>query len=225
LGSHNLCGITMVRRTRTVKIAAGLISLLLSSTLPGCNSDSAYVPASGDIIFHTSRSSQSEAIQLATKSRYSHMGVVYVQDGQPVVFEAVEPVKITPLKEWAVRGDGGHFVVKRLSAASSVLSAEVLSRMFEVARGFAGKHYDAHFEWSDDRIYCSELVWKIYKRGAGLELGVLETLGDFDRSSPAVRRIMEERWGDSPPLEEVVISPVAIYESDLLVEVYRNEAP
>ncbi|MFN5642554.1 MAG: hypothetical protein ACK45S_09180 [Sphingobacteriales bacterium] len=31
----------------------------------------------GDLIFHTSRSYQSKAIQLATKSKYSHCGIVY----------------------------------------------------------------------------------------------------------------------------------------------------
>jgi hypothetical protein len=35
-----------------------------------------YEPRNGDIIFHTSRSAQSVAIQLATQSRYSHMGIV-----------------------------------------------------------------------------------------------------------------------------------------------------
>src|SRR5437867_163185 len=24
--------------------------------------------------------------------------------------------------------------------------------------------YDLTFEWSDDKIYCSELVWKVYER-------------------------------------------------------------
>ncbi len=32
----------------------------------------------GDIIFQESKSSQSKAIQLATNSRYSHMGIIYI---------------------------------------------------------------------------------------------------------------------------------------------------
>src|SRR5690606_5876902 len=35
----------------------------------------------GDIIFQTSKSSQSQAIQLATKSKYSHMGIIYESEG------------------------------------------------------------------------------------------------------------------------------------------------
>ena len=30
----------------------------------------------GDLIFHTSQSSQSQAIQIATNSKYSHMGII-----------------------------------------------------------------------------------------------------------------------------------------------------
>ena len=40
----------------------------------------------GDIIFHTSRSAQSLAIQRATHSPYSHVGVIFLRDGKPFVF-------------------------------------------------------------------------------------------------------------------------------------------
>ena len=53
----------------------------------------------GDIIFHTSRSAQSVAIQRATHSPYSHMGVVLYRDGKPFVFEAIATVRYTPLDE------------------------------------------------------------------------------------------------------------------------------
>ena len=52
----------------------------------------------GDIIFQTTQSSQSKAIQLATHSRYSHVGIVYFDKRQPMVLEAVQPVRVTPLK-------------------------------------------------------------------------------------------------------------------------------
>ena len=35
----------------------------------------------GDLIFHTSQSAQSRAIQLATHSSYSHCGIVYKEAG------------------------------------------------------------------------------------------------------------------------------------------------
>jgi hypothetical protein len=51
----------------------------------------------GDIIFQTSLSTQSKAIQLATNSPYSHCGIIYKDGEKFYVFEAVQPVKKTPL--------------------------------------------------------------------------------------------------------------------------------
>ncbi|GAA4370103.1 hypothetical protein GCM10023185_44350 [Hymenobacter saemangeumensis] len=104
----------------------------------------------GDLIFHTSLSAQSQAIQLATKSPWSH-------------------------------------------------------------------HYDLAFGWTDDRIYCSELIWKVYERGLGRRLGTLQQLKDFDLSHPAVQAKLRERYGRQLPLSEPVISPVSIFNSPELV--------
>lgn len=175
----------------------------------------------GDIIFHESRSSQSKAIQLATKSRYSHMGIVYRNGGKWFVYEAVEPVKLTPLQQWIDRGRNGHFVVKRLRSAAHLTPA-VLKRMRSAGEKYRGKPYDLYFEWDNQRIYCSELVWKIYKEGAGIEIGRLQRLREFDLSTPAVRAKMNERYGTRIPLNEPVISPAAMFDSAELVEVARR---
>jgi hypothetical protein len=173
----------------------------------------------GDIIFQTSLSGQSKAIQLATHSKYSHCGIVYKKGNELFVFEAVEPVKLTPLSKWIARGEGGKFEIRRLKNREQILTPAVLEKMKQVENGFAGKHYDIYFDWSDDNIYCSELVWKVYKEATGLEIGQLEKLRDFDLSSEAVKQKMKERYGDHIPLDENVISPVSIYNSPLLKRV------
>ena len=78
---------------------------------------------------------------------------------------------------------------------------------------FLGRPYDRTFEWSDDRIYCSELVWKIYQEGAGITIGELEQLRAFDLSHPVVQKKMRERYRGNPPLDEAVISPQRMFES------------
>jgi hypothetical protein len=195
-----------------------LIALLLA----GCSRGSGYEPRNGDIVFQISRSSQSKAIQLATHSPYSHMGIVYIRDGKPLVFEAVQPVKTTPLAEWAGRGERGHFVAKRLRNAESQLSADSLERMRAAGEKFMGKNYDLYFEWSDERIYCSELVWKVYKEGAGIELGRLQTMAEFDLTHPAVQTKLRERYGEHVPRDEVVVSPAAIFDDPQLQTVHEN---
>ena len=173
----------------------------------------------GDIIFQTSKSSQSKAIQLATKSKYSHMGIIYKSGESIYVYEAIQPVKLTLLSEWINRGKNKHYVIKRLDNAEEVLTAEVLENMKSYGEQFKGKNYDSYFEWSDDKIYCSELVWKMYKESTGIEIGQLEQLADFDLSSKIVKQKMKERYGQNIPMDEKVISPAAMFDSSKLITV------
>ncbi|HOI32081.1 MAG TPA: YiiX family permuted papain-like enzyme, partial [Bacteroidales bacterium] len=176
----------------------------------------------GDIIFQTSLSDQSKAIQLATNSKYSHMGIIYEDDGQYFVYEAVQPVKLTPLKDWINRGENRHYVIKRLKNADKVLTQETLTKMKQIGEKYKGKNYDIYFEWSDDKIYCSELVWKIYKEATGIEIGELEHLSDFDLTNEIVQQKMKERYGDNIPKEEKVISPAAMFNSNKLATIKKN---
>jgi Permuted papain-like amidase enzyme, YaeF/YiiX, C92 family len=74
-----------------------------------------------------------------------------------------------------------------------------------VARKFQGKKYDLAFEWSDERMYCSELVWKIYKEALDVEIGSLQRLREFHLEDPVVKGKLRERYGHEIPLEEPVI--------------------
>jgi hypothetical protein len=189
--------------------------------LLACLGASAYAHAlpkvsEGDIIFHTSRSAQSQAVQQATGSRYSHMGIILFRKGKPWVFEASATVKYTPLTEWIARGTHKHYVVKRLKTARQTLTPKALEKLRKTARAFVGKPYDLTFGWSDERMYCSELVWKIYDRALGIRVGHLQKIKEFNLDAPAVKQKIRERYGDKVPLEETVISPQAMFDSPLL---------
>lgn len=175
----------------------------------------------GDIIFQTSRSSQSKAIRLATRSKYSHCGLIFQADTgkrEWYVLEAVQPVKRTPLAAWIACGEGGHYVVKR-PVTDPPLSDQALGAVKRAGERFIGTKYDLYFGWGDERIYCSELIWKAYRAATGLEIGKLQQLRDFDLADPTVARKLGERYGDRPPLDEEVISPVSIFNSPLLTTV------
>jgi len=176
----------------------------------------------GDLIFQTSLSSQSKAIQLATKSKYSHCGLIYKNGNDYFVYEAIQPVKLTPLDSWIAKGKDGKYVIKRLINADQILTPSIIDKMKQLGDQFKGKNYDLVFDWSDDKIYCSELIWKIYQRATGLEIGKLQKLKDFDISDKVVQAKMKERYGDKIPLNETVISPVAIFESELLTNIKGN---
>ncbi|MEQ9188710.1 MAG: YiiX/YebB-like N1pC/P60 family cysteine hydrolase, partial [Cryomorphaceae bacterium] len=84
------------------------------------------------------------------------------------------------------------------------------------AEEFKGRSYDFYFEWSDDRMYCSELVWKAYKNAMQLEIGTLAKLGEMDLSHPVVKQKLTERYGIAIPLDEWVITPGDVFDSPLL---------
>jgi hypothetical protein len=196
--------------------------IILFVVLSGCLEPSAVPLRDGDIIFQSSRSSQSTAIEMATGSKYSHVGILFFQGDRPYVFEAARTVLYTPLDEWIDRGEGGYYVVKRLRDADRLLTGGGVSKLKEAAAGFQGKPYDLTFGWSDHRIYCSELVWKIYDRGLGVQVGQLKKLRDFDLSGDVVKSKMKERYGDEIPLGETVISPGDMFLSDLLMTVSEH---
>ncbi len=177
----------------------------------------------GDIIFHRSESDQSEAIRIATNSEFNHMAVIFKYKGEFVVLEAVQPVKVTPLDKFIKRGRN-NFVIKRLKNCDSLLTPDVVEKMKEYGKSLIGRNYDIYFRWDDARIYCSELVWKIYKYGANIEVGRLQRASEMNLESPVVRELIEKRYGKKStiPGDEIVISPQSIYDSEKLVTVFRQ---
>jgi len=176
----------------------------------------------GDIIFQSSRSPQSRAVELATRSPYSHVGMIFLLRGRPYVYEAAERVRFTPLERWKAQGVKGKYVVMRLRDAGRLLTPPVRRRMLAVARQYEGRPYDLYFEWSDRRIYCSELVWKVYHRTLGLSVGTRQRLREFELNHPHVRHKLRERYGNRIPLNEIVVSPAAVFESPRLVRILEN---
>jgi len=170
----------------------------------------------GDIIFQVNQSGQGKAIQLATHSKYTHCGILFKENNKWLVYEAVQPVKKTSFEEWITHGENDFYEVKRLRNSAQVIDASTIINMKKKYNTFAGKPYDLFFGWSDEKIYCSELVWKIYKNATGLEVGNLQKLKDFDLTHPIVKAKLEERYGEKIPYDEMVISPAAIFDSELL---------
>lgn len=170
----------------------------------------------GDIIFQDCGFGNSQAIKLISNSKYSHVGMIVQLDGKNYVYEAVQPVRVTPLDEWIARNEKGEYEVKRLKNYDQVFTPEKLVALKKEMNKYMGKNYDGKFKWSDEKMYCSEVIWKIYKRVFNLEIGKLQIMDDFDFSNPVVAAKLEEIYGGDIPLNETVISPQSMLESPLL---------
>ncbi|MBP6313086.1 MAG: YiiX/YebB-like N1pC/P60 family cysteine hydrolase [Flavobacteriales bacterium] len=215
----------MKRTAITIAFALTLIGFAAIPTeqIPGkLKSSSAHDVTdlrSGDILFQTMRGGQSEAIALATGSKWTHVGIVFKENEEWLVYEAVGPVKATPLNEWIKQGTGGHFATKRLRSANELLGPEATIALRAGADRFMGAAYDWQFGWSDETIYCSELVWKMYAEALSIELCTPTPMRDHALGSEVVQRTIKERYGNAPPLDELMIGPGALFDCPLLVTV------
>ncbi|RJS18461.1 peptidase [Corallococcus sp. H22C18031201] len=170
----------------------------------------------GDLVFQTSRSSQSEPIQRATHSPLSHVGLVEVTPAGVFVVEAVQPVKRTPFAQWRARGVEGHILVLRPQG----LDAAQRQRAVTEAKRHLGKPYDARFGWGDDAMYCSELVRKAYARGAGVEYGQMERLDSLDLAD--VRAALSRRYAGHAPANLELVTPVSLSKDERMTQVFSD---
>jgi len=175
----------------------------------------------GDIILQTSESEQCEAVRIATDSKFSHCGIVFYKDNKLYVLEAVQPVKMTPIKSWIQHGKDGKYLVRRLKDNSVIKQESIKNKMIAYGQKQLNKDYDLYFEWSNNKMYCSELVWKIYKE-VGIEISSLRKLKSFKLDNPKVKTILEQRYGNKIPYNENVIAPSQLAESDKLITVFDN---
>ena len=149
----------------------------------------------GDILFQESKSNQSQYIKAATDSRYTHCGIIYKKDGKDYVLEASNVVKLTPVQEWINRGVGKHVKVRVCPIKDFKINL----------KKYIGKSYDTSFSWTDERMYCSELVYKIYADN-GIKLCKLRRVSDYNVGK--FKEYLKER---AISINELVVAP-----SDLL---------
>ncbi len=172
----------------------------------------------GDIVLHTSRSRQSEAIRAATESPLSHVGMVEVTPQGAWVVEAVQPVQRVPFAKWKARGLKGHILVLRPKELSDAQRQQAV----DAAKKHLGKPYDWKFGWDDEAMYCSELVRKAYAQGAGVEYGKMERLGSL--KVQGLEKVMRERYGVKVPLDLELVTPASLAVDEKL-EVVHSDFP
>lgn len=155
----------------------------------------------GDVIFIISKSKQSPLIQYATRSLWSHCGIVVYKKGEPYVLEASNVVKLTPLDEFNNKGRLGAIVQMRNTEKPVKISYSK----------YLGKPYDLQFSLKNNRFYCSELVWLIYKEQFGVELCKPKPLSKY--RTFGLGKVMKKRGISKKSL---FVAPVDLILSDKL---------
>ena len=164
----------------------------------------------GDVIFQTSKSQQSPLIQIGTRSKITHCGIIVMRGGKPYVLETLKTLVLTPLDKFIARGEDGKYWIKRSSKENIKI---------KYAK-YLGRPYDLAFKFDNGRFYCSELVYDIYQKQLGIELAEPRQVKDylilFTDRLPKLKRAMKRR-GISK--EQYAIAPVDIFNSDYLESV------
>lgn len=175
----------------------------------------------GDVIFQTDNHGQSLAVQKATLSKYSHVGILFQEDGKWMVYEAIQPVIKSSFNSFVKRGHQSHFTISRYKNNETELTAEKINKMKSFFKNVEGKDYDILFEWTDQYWYCSELVWKMYE-SVGITISEYEKFGQYNLKDPYVQQIIKQRFKNGVNKDETVITPKGIYESEKMEEIYTN---
>ena len=212
----------MSRRSSLCRLP--LAVLCFAATLlatAGCEagSEPSYEPRVGDLLFQSSpRGPLVDAIEGASESPYSHVGMVVQRGNQWFVLESGGGggVATSPLDGFILRGRQGSFAVYRFQDRYTKKIPEIVAE----AERFLGRPYDIHYEFDDAKIYCSELIFKGFKAATGEDLGRVRKLGDLKwQPYEAVIRQIES---GGLPLERPMITPRDMSEAGQLELVMKR---
>ena len=170
----------------------------------------------GDIIFQDIHGKLFRVIEEVSGSRLTHCGIIVRKDGELYVLEAIGPVMLTPLKEWVHRGIGSRFAVVRLKPSFRKAIPDIIRAGYT----YLNRPYDIQYEWDDEKIYCSELVYKAVEDATGQRLAELVRLGDlsWQRHQTFIRTIS----GGDLPLDRRMVTPGDLADSDKVALVFSS---
>ena len=181
---------------RIICLVASLFLLL------GCNNRKDITNLQeGVIVFIESQSSQSPYIKIGTMSKWTHCGVVVNTPEGMKVLEASKTVKLTPFNSFIGRAKNENWCIKR--------PKQKLIKPINYNK-YIGQPYDLEFKFNNGKMYCSELVWLVYKE-LGIELCKPRKVSSFIMTRiPKVKKLMNKR---NIQMNQEAVAPVDIYKA------------
>ena len=174
------------------------MSVLLLCSCAGRGTDLTDIKE-GDIVFIESQSSQAPYIKLGTMSRWTHCGIVVNTPEGLKVLEASKTVKLTPFNTFIGRAKDGNWCIRR--------PKQQLKEPISYSK-YLGQPYDLEFKFDNGKMYCSELVWLVYK-DQGIELCEPRKVSSFIMTRiPKVKKLMAKR---NISMSQEAVAPVDIY--------------
>jgi hypothetical protein len=214
---QNLARVRRRRRWWAVLVVLfGLTTPVVYAVMPSYLGYLRFEPRDGDIIFQSlPHMPLINAIEGATQSPYSHCGIVAQEQGRWYVYEALNRVRRVSLLRFCLQGRGDRFIVYRLREEDQ----KYVPDMLRYVRSVQGRPYDMRYEMDDEKIYCSELIYKAYQSAAHQPLGQTVRFGDLDWK-PYEQLVVQLERG-TVPVDRVMIPPRQLSEAKQLRPVYN----
>ena len=176
------------------------MSVLLLCSCAGRGTDLTEIKE-GDIVFIESQSSQAPYIKLGTMSKWTHCGIVVNTPQGLKVLEASKTVRLTPYATFIGAAKNENWCVKR---PKKTISGSINYRKY------LGQPYDLEFKFDNGKMYCSELVWLVYKDN-GIELCKRRKVSSFPMTRiPKVKKLMAKR---NISMSQEAVAPVDIFKA------------
>lgn len=166
---------------------------------------------SGDIIGHYSNADFLGFFRNIAKADFNHVGIIMEHDGRLMVLEATGGgVGFNELEDFYARGNYKYTVLRVKSEYEDSLPGVISQAM-----NYVGYEYDNSFDLSDEKIYCSELVYKAFEKGGGIEPGRLQKVKEVigvHKYNPILKGIAGN-FVKNVSMEQEVIMPESIMKS------------
>jgi len=108
----------------------------------------------------------------STDKTYSHCGLVVIEDGKPYVYHSIggednpdQVMKREPARVWLSPANNLAIAAYRYDMPDSV-NSELVNTLYEYYG--QGTKFDMDFDMgTDDRMYCSEMIYKVVRTATG----------------------------------------------------------
>lgn len=213
-----------------VKIVITTIITLFSGVLSAQENDStdltlcekvALEARSGDLIFTAVDSYSYRKIAADTLTWSSHIGIIFKEEAQWVVYESRIPRStITPLCDFIGRSMEEMVEVKRFNKP---LARKTIKILETAAFDRLGYYYHTGFDYDNkNRMFCSKYVFDVFQE-AGIDVGLIETLEELLNRNPEADLVFWTRWYlGSIPWERRTVTPASQIKDDKFITVFEN---
>lgn len=174
----------------------------------------------GDLIFIKNKKSGSSPIPNG-KTKFNYVGVIFIENGKPMVYHATEPVSESSLNDFIDNlAEGREYKIRRLYE-KELLNADAVATMRTFAKAKLQNHYDSKLTLNNDELYNAEFVYKMYQQCLGIPLTKPKTIESYN-PDPTSLEFLKEAYGNTILTEKMVVIG-DIYNSEFMMQPEKEE--